>query len=132
MAYFINPEGLLKMGGNLYRQTDSSGAPTLSNPGQNGIGTLQQNMPGSLQRRAGHGIDRPDHHPAIVRVQLAGDQASDEMLQTDRQHAEAIVTGPMKPLAAVLIVGLALGLPAAPGYAAELHLRANAACEARW
>jgi flagellar basal-body rod protein FlgG len=43
MASFINPEGLLKLGENLYSETDSSGAPTLSNPGQDGMGTLQQN-----------------------------------------------------------------------------------------
>lgn len=44
MASFINPQGLLKLGENLYRETDASGAPTISNPGQNGIGLLQQNM----------------------------------------------------------------------------------------
>ncbi|MGA2034594.1 MAG: flagellar basal-body rod protein FlgG [Thermoguttaceae bacterium] len=42
LANFINPEGLLKLGSNLYQQTDSSGSPTLANPGQNGLGLLQQ------------------------------------------------------------------------------------------
>ena len=44
LASFINPQGLLKLGQNLYRETDASGAPTISNPGQNGLGTLQQSM----------------------------------------------------------------------------------------
>ena len=43
LANFINPEGLLKLGENLYQYTDSSGPPLLANPGQNGVGTLQQN-----------------------------------------------------------------------------------------
>jgi len=42
LATFVNPEGLLKMGENLYSETDSSGTPTLSNPGQDGKGTLMQ------------------------------------------------------------------------------------------
>jgi flagellar basal-body rod protein FlgG len=30
------------MGQNLYLQTDASGTPIVGNPGQNGVGTLQQ------------------------------------------------------------------------------------------
>ena len=44
LATFVNPQGLLKMGENLYQETDASGPPTTGNPGQNGIGTVQQNM----------------------------------------------------------------------------------------
>ena len=44
LATFINPQGLLNLGENLYSQTDSSGAPILTNPGTNGVGTTQQNM----------------------------------------------------------------------------------------
>jgi flagellar basal-body rod protein FlgG len=43
LASFINPQGLLKMGENLYGETDASGAPTLGNPGQDGMGQLRQN-----------------------------------------------------------------------------------------
>jgi flagellar basal-body rod protein FlgG len=43
LAYFVNPEGLLRLGENLYAETDASGAPTLGNPGQDGLGLLQQN-----------------------------------------------------------------------------------------
>jgi len=42
LATFINPEGLLKLGGNLCAQTESSGAPQQNTPGSNGVGTLVQ------------------------------------------------------------------------------------------
>jgi len=42
LAYFINPDGLLKLGENLYAETGSSGPPTLGNPGQDGLGLLRQ------------------------------------------------------------------------------------------
>ncbi len=42
LAKFINPDGLLKIGENLYSETDSSGPPTLGNPGQDGLGLLRQ------------------------------------------------------------------------------------------
>jgi flagellar basal-body rod protein FlgG len=45
LVKFLNPEGLLKLGENLYAQTDGSGPPVLTdNPGNQGLGTLQQNM----------------------------------------------------------------------------------------
>ena len=44
LAYFVNPDGLLKQGENLYAETDASGAPTLGNPGQDGIGVVRQGM----------------------------------------------------------------------------------------
>jgi flagellar basal-body rod protein FlgG len=44
LALFINPEGLLKKGENLYAQTDASNAPITGNPGQQGMGVLRQNM----------------------------------------------------------------------------------------
>jgi len=42
LAYFINPEGLLRLGESLFAETDASGAPILANPGQDGLGRLQQ------------------------------------------------------------------------------------------
>ncbi len=43
LATFRNPGGLLKLGENLYAETESSGAAVLGNPGSSdGIGTLQQ------------------------------------------------------------------------------------------
>jgi flagellar basal-body rod protein FlgG len=39
---FLNPDGLLKLGDNLYKQTDASGQPTTGVPGDNGAGLLRQ------------------------------------------------------------------------------------------
>jgi len=42
LASFVNPEGLLKLGENLYAETDASGAPRNGTPGQDGLGVLRQ------------------------------------------------------------------------------------------
>jgi flagellar basal-body rod protein FlgG len=47
LANFVNPQGLLKLGENLYAETDASGAATSGNPGLEGRGTLNQ---GSLEK----------------------------------------------------------------------------------
>ena len=41
-----NPNGLESVGGNLYKETSSAGAPQLGSPGENGFGELNQ---GSLE-----------------------------------------------------------------------------------
>jgi len=43
LAQFINYEGLLKLGENLYAQSNGSGPPIIGNPGQNGLGVIRQN-----------------------------------------------------------------------------------------
>ena len=42
LARFVNPQGLLSKGENLYAETEASGAPSLGNPGEDGWGRLQQ------------------------------------------------------------------------------------------
>jgi flagellar basal-body rod protein FlgG len=42
LAKFVNPDGLLKLGDNLYQKTDASGDEIIDNPGQNGFGNLRQ------------------------------------------------------------------------------------------
>lgn len=42
MASFINPDGLLKVGENLYQQTDASSQAIAGDPGTNGLGVLRQ------------------------------------------------------------------------------------------
>lgn len=42
LTRFVNPQGLLQIGGNLYQQTSASGDPITNNPGLNGMGTVQQ------------------------------------------------------------------------------------------
>ena len=44
LAFFPNAQGLLKVGENLYQETDASGAPTTGTPGQEGLGRLQQGV----------------------------------------------------------------------------------------
>ncbi len=39
---FVNPGGLRAVGGNLFKETDASGTPIESNPGENGVGTIAQ------------------------------------------------------------------------------------------
>ncbi len=43
MANFVNPQGLVKLGENLFRESDSSGTPTQGQPGLEGLGVLVQN-----------------------------------------------------------------------------------------
>jgi len=40
LATFVNPAGLNSTGGNLYKETDASGSPTVSNPGVDAAGTI--------------------------------------------------------------------------------------------
>jgi flagellar basal-body rod protein FlgG len=42
LAKFINPDGLLKLGDNLYQQTDASGDVQTGDPGQQGFGNIRQ------------------------------------------------------------------------------------------
>jgi len=42
LALFQNPDGLEKLGDNLYRETAASNSPTIQNPGQQGLGSLRQ------------------------------------------------------------------------------------------
>ena len=46
LATFVNPEGLLRLGENLFAETDSSGPATTAIPGESGLGVLRQ---GSLE-----------------------------------------------------------------------------------
>ncbi len=41
IATFTNPEGLLKLGDNLYATTEASGQPTTGNPNLNGVGQIR-------------------------------------------------------------------------------------------
>ncbi len=42
MATFLNPDGLLKVGENLYQQTDASSQAVPGQPGTNGLGVIRQ------------------------------------------------------------------------------------------
>lgn len=42
LSTFVNPDGLLKLGDNLYRQTEASGEAVQNDPGQDGTGIIRQ------------------------------------------------------------------------------------------
>ena len=44
LAQFVNPQGLIKLGENMYSETNASGAVQLQNPNINGVGTIRQRM----------------------------------------------------------------------------------------
>ena len=44
LSVFYNPEGLLRMGENLFQETDASGPPNDTNPMENGGGKIMQKM----------------------------------------------------------------------------------------
>lgn len=79
---FINPSGLLATGGNVLRQTEASGPPTTSSPGQNGLGLLKQ---GFIERS---NVQIVNELVNLIVAQRAYEvnsraiQASDQMLST--------------------------------------------------
>ncbi|TWT88225.1 Flagellar basal-body rod protein FlgG [Pseudobythopirellula maris] len=42
LSTFINPDGLLKLGDNLFQETTASGAAVAANPGEPGVGVIRQ------------------------------------------------------------------------------------------
>ena len=42
LTRFANPDGLKSMGGNVFVETEASGAPETGNPGENGFGSIRQ------------------------------------------------------------------------------------------
>lgn len=44
LTRFVNPAGLHRIGANLFRETDASGAPIDGNPGDQGIGNIAQGL----------------------------------------------------------------------------------------
>ncbi|MBN2476194.1 MAG: flagellar basal-body rod protein FlgG [Pirellulales bacterium] len=81
LAHFVNPEGLLRLGENLFSETDASGSALLANPGQDGLGTLQQNALESSN------VDPVEELIGLITTQRAFElnskaiQVGDEMLQ---------------------------------------------------
>ncbi len=82
LVRFVNPSGLLSVGGNILRQTDASGPAATGAPGSNGIGTLKQ---GFIERS---NVEIVNELVNLIVAQRAYEvnsraiQASDQMLQT--------------------------------------------------
>jgi len=81
LTNFINPAGLQSIGDNLYLETVASGTPNSSNPGSNGLGTLQQGFVETSN------VNATEELINMIQAQRAYDlnskavTASDQMLQ---------------------------------------------------
>jgi flagellar basal-body rod protein FlgG len=79
---FVNPQGLNLLGGSLYQETQSSGPPITSNPGDQGSGELLQNFLESSN------VDPVTELVTLIQVQRAFElnsqsiQTADQALQT--------------------------------------------------
>ena len=88
LARFINPAGLLSQGRNLYRESEASGDPILSTPGEEGTGTLRQGF------LVGSNVSVVDEIVQLIVTQRAFKlnssviQTSDEMLQAANNMAQ--------------------------------------------
>jgi flagellar basal-body rod protein FlgG len=82
LADFVNEAGLIALGRNLFRETDSSGVATLGEPGSDGYGTLLQ---GYVENSNVNLVEEMAH---MITTQRAFEinsnvvSTSDEMLQT--------------------------------------------------
>ncbi len=82
LVRFVNPAGLEDEGDNLYAQTEASGTPTTSTPGQNGLGTIQS---GALEKS---NVQMVTELVNLITAQRAYEinaraiKAGDDMLQT--------------------------------------------------
>jgi flagellar basal-body rod protein FlgG len=82
LARFINPAGLQSIGGNLFTETNASGAETLANPGDQGMGEIRQN---TLE---GANVEVVSELVSLITAQRAYEinsraiRAGDEMLST--------------------------------------------------
>lgn len=81
LAKFMNPQGLLQMGENLFQETLSSGAAIFGQAGTNGLGTIRQ---GQLEQS---NVDPVNELIDLIQTQRAFElnsqsvQAGDQMLQ---------------------------------------------------
>ena len=82
VSTFVNPQGLKLLGGSIYVQTEASGEPAESNPGENGAGTVLQ---GFLE---GSNVDPVKELVTLIKTQRAFElnsqsiQTADQALQT--------------------------------------------------
>jgi len=82
LSQFVNPQGLKLLGGSLYQETEASGDPIDSNPGEDGAGEILQ---GNLE---GSNVDPVKQLVNLIKTQRAFElnsqsiQTADQALQT--------------------------------------------------
>jgi flagellar basal-body rod protein FlgG len=82
LANFINPTGLESLGQNLFAETQSSGAPIVSTPGLNGLGTLQQGYLEASNVNVVQELVNMIETQRAYEINSKAVQTSDQMLQT--------------------------------------------------
>jgi flagellar basal-body rod protein FlgG len=85
LAMFINPTGLQSQGQNLYQQTASSGAPTVTAPGTNAAGTLNQGFVESSNVNVVEELVNMITSQRAYEINSKAITASDQMLQKIEQ-----------------------------------------------
>lgn len=81
LTNFINPAGLQSAGDNLYLETIASGTPNSSNPGLNGLGTLQQGFVETSNVNVVEELINMIQAQRAYELNSKSIQASDQMLQ---------------------------------------------------
>lgn len=81
LSTFINDSGLESIGENLYRETQSSGAPNESTPGQNGAGTLKQGYVETSNVNVAEELVNMIQAQRAYEINSKAVTASDQMLQ---------------------------------------------------
>jgi len=81
LTSFINPAGLQSLGDNLYLETVASGTPNASNPGVNGLGTLQQGFVETSNVNVVEELINMITAQRAYEINSKSIQASDQMLQ---------------------------------------------------
>jgi flagellar basal-body rod protein FlgG len=82
LANFLNPAGLSSIGRGIYKETDASGTPTISIPGENEVGTLQQGTVESSNVNVVEELTNMILAQRAYELNSKGITTSDEMLQT--------------------------------------------------
>ena len=81
LAHFVNPEGLLRLGENLYAETDASGSPVLAPPGQDGMGRFQQGALESTNVKPVHELINLSTTQRAFELNSKAVQVGDDMMQ---------------------------------------------------
>lgn len=84
LVNFANPEGLEKVGGNLYHASANSGAPVEGQPGENGLGSLK---PGTLEMS---NVELAEEFTEMI-VSQRGFQANTRIITTSDEILQELV-----------------------------------------
>jgi flagellar basal-body rod protein FlgG len=82
LVRFVNPSGLRGLGGNLFAESDASGAPVVLRPGEEGAGTVEQNMTETSNVQMVQEMVNMITAQRAYEIVSKSIQVSDEMLQT--------------------------------------------------